>query len=168
MLPIELDHKVLSTIPIPTDKSINRVFQTLQTILSQAVIPYFRNDRGVSLVQLADLRQSIFFRRLEDEENRVAMPTLLLRQGRSWTILIHEKLFDYLAFVLSFRPEFRGPDGEREERRMLKFSEFLLRHHFEHLVSPTQASLTLSAPISSSPQYGGKRTRRATRHFGKL
>ena len=143
MLPIELDHKVLSTIPIPTDKSINRVFQTLQTILSQAVIPYFRNDRGVSLVQLADLRQSIFFRRMEDEENRVAMPTLLLRQGRSWTILIHEKLFDYLAFVLSFRPEFRGPDGDREERRMLKFSEFLLRHHFEHLVFPNASELDI-------------------------
>ena len=143
MLPIELDHKVLSTIPIPTDKSINRVFQTLQTILSQAVIPYFRNERGVSLVQLADLRQSIFFRRLEDEENRVAMPTLLLRQGRSWTILIHEKLFDYLAFVLSFRPEFRGPDGDREERRMLKFSEFLLRHHFEHLVFPNASELDI-------------------------
>ncbi|MGA2227973.1 MAG: S16 family serine protease, partial [Syntrophobacteraceae bacterium] len=143
MLPMELDHKVLSAIPIPTDKSINRVFQTLQTILSQAIIPYFRNDRGVSLVQLADLRQSIFLRRMEDEENRVAVPTLLLRQGRSWTILIHEKLFDYLAFVLSFRPEFRGPDGDREERRMLKFSEFFLRHHFEHLVFPNASELDI-------------------------
>ena len=76
MLPVELDHKIPNSISIPSDKSINRVFQTLQTILSQTVIPYFRNDRGVSLVQLADLRQSIFFRRLEDEENRVALPTL--------------------------------------------------------------------------------------------
>ncbi len=143
MLPMELDHKVLSAIPIPTDKSINRVFQTLQTILSQAIIPYFRNDRGVSLVQLADLRQSIFLRRMEDEENKVSIPTLLLRQGRSWTILIHEKLFDYLAFVLSFRPEFRGPDGDREERRMLKFSEFFLRHHFEHLVFPNASELDI-------------------------
>ncbi|MGA2400682.1 MAG: S16 family serine protease [Syntrophobacteraceae bacterium] len=141
MLPFELDHKVLSTIPIPADKSINKVFQTLQVVLSQTVIPYFRNERGVSLVQLADLRQSIFFRRMEDEEHKVALPTLLLRQGQNYTILIHEKLFDYMASILSSRPEFRGPDGDREERRMLKFSEFLLRHHFEHLVFPNASEL---------------------------
>ncbi len=104
MLPVELDHKVLNTVPVPAHQSINRVFQTLQTILSQTIIPYFRNERGVSLVQLADLRQSIVFRRMEDEENRIALPTLLLRQKQNWTILIHEKLFDYLAHVLSLSP----------------------------------------------------------------
>ncbi len=141
MLPVELDHEVLNHNPTPTDKSINRVFQTLQTVLSQTVIPYFRNDKGVSLAQLADLRQSIFFRRMEDEGKRVALPTLLLRQGQSWTILIHEKLFDYMALVFSFRPEFRGPEGDREERRILKFAEFFLRHHFEHLVFPNASEL---------------------------
>ena len=136
MLPIELDHKVLNSVPVPAYKSINRVFETFQTILSQNTIPYFRNDRGVSLVQLADLRQSIIFRRMEDEENKILLPTLLLRQKRSWTILIHENLLDYLAHILSYRPEFKEPAGALKERGMLKFSEFLLRHHFEHLVFP--------------------------------
>ncbi|MGC9965485.1 MAG: S16 family serine protease [Syntrophobacteraceae bacterium] len=136
MLPIEVDHKVPGTIPVPTDKAINRVFDTLQTILSQTVTPYFRNNRGVSLVQLADLRQSTVFRRMEDQGKSISLPTILLRQGQKWTILIHERLFDYLAFTLPPRPEFSGPNGGREEQRVLKFSEFLLRHHFEHLVFP--------------------------------
>ena len=127
MLTIELDHNVPNTMPIPTDKSMHRVFLKLETLLSHTIIPYFRNDRGVSLVQLADLRQSIFLRRMEDEGNKVVLPTLLLRQGRRLAILIHEKLFDCLASVLSSGPEFRGPDGDREERGLLKFSEFLLR-----------------------------------------
>ena len=46
-----------------------------------------------------------------------------------------------MASVLSFRPEFSGPDGDREARRVLKFSEFFLRHHFEHLVFPNASEL---------------------------
>ena len=157
MLPIELDHKVLDTVPVPAFKSINRVFQTLQTILSQNTIPYFRNDRGVSLVQLADLRQSIVFRRMEDEGNKILLPTLLLRQKRSWTILIHENLLDYLAHILSFRSEFREPAGAVEEPGMLKFSEFLLRHHFEHLVFPNASELdVIRSDIEFAAGWGKK------------
>ncbi len=141
MLPLELDHKARNSAPVPSYKSISRVFQTLQTILSQNIIPYFRNDRGVSLAQLADLRQSIVFRRMEDEGNTILLPTLLLRQRLSWTILIHERLFDYLANILSIRSEKREPAGAGEERGMLQFSEFLLRHHFEHLVFPNASEL---------------------------
>ncbi len=117
MLPIELDHKILSTVPAPAYKYINSVFQAFQTILSQNIIPYFRNDRGVSLVQLADLRQSIVFSRMEDEENKILLPTLLLRQKRSWTILIHENLLDYLAHILSYRAEFKEPARGNERAR---------------------------------------------------
>jgi ATP-dependent Lon protease len=135
---MELNHEVPHTLPVPTDKGINRVFEALQTILGQTVIPYFRNSRGVSLVQLADLRQAIVFRRMEDPGKNIPLPTILLRQGQKWTILIHERLFDYLAFTLPPRPEFRGPDGSREQLRVMKFCEFLLRHHLEHLIFPNE------------------------------
>ena len=141
MLPIELDHKVHDTLPVPTDKSGNKVLETLQTIMSQNITPYFRNDKGVSLVQLADLRQSIFFRRLEDTGNSIHLPALMLRQGQKWAFLIHERLFDYLAFILPVRGEFKGTNGEKEERKGLKFSEFLLRHHLEHLIFPNATEL---------------------------
>ncbi len=157
MLPIELDHKILSTVPAPAYKYINSVFQAFQTILSQNIIPYFRNDRGVSLVQLADLRQSIVFSRMEDEENKILLPTLLLRQKRSWTILIHENLLDYLAHILSYRAEFKEPAGAMKERGMLKFSEFLLRHHFEHLVFPNSNEFdVIRSDIEFAATWGKK------------
>lgn len=102
MLPLELNHNFLRTTNVPESKWMNRVLQTLQTIVSQKIIPYFRNYRGVSLEQLTELRQTIVFRRMEDEANRIMFPTLLLRQKRISIIFIHEKLFDHLAYV--FRP----------------------------------------------------------------
>ncbi len=141
MLPIELDHTVLNTLPIPTDKAINRVFQTLQIILSQHTIPYFRNERGVSLTQLSSLRQNVYFRRMEDEDNRIPLPTLLVRHRQSWTVLIHERLFDYIAFLVPAQPSFTYAGGTAEERKILKFTEFFLRHHFEHLLFPDKTEL---------------------------
>ncbi len=117
----------------------------------------FRNDRGVSLVQLADLRQSIVFRRMEDEGNKISLPTLLLRQKRSWTILIHERLLDYMAHVLAFRSEFKEPAGAVKERGMLKFFELLLRHHFEHLVFPGTSELdVIRSDIEFAAAWGKK------------
>ncbi len=140
MIPILLDHNALKNLPVPNDKAISRVFQVFQTIVGQKTIPYFRNNRGVNLVQLANIRQSLFFRRVEDEENRIGFPTLLVRTQHNWTILLHEKFFDYLAFVLPIR---QGLDliGGRltEERKMMAFSEFFLRHHFEHILFPDRS-----------------------------
>ena len=167
MLPIELDHKVLSTVPAPAYKYINSVFQAFQTILSQNIIPYFRNDRGVSLVQLADLRQSIVFSRMEDEENKILLPTLLLRQKRSWTILIHENLLDYLAHILSYRAGVQRAAGAMKERGMLKFSEFLLRHHFEHLVFPNSNELDVIRSDIEFAATWGKKTRKVIMRFWK-
>ncbi len=39
------------------------------------------------------------------------------------------------------RGEFKGTNGEKEERKGLKFSEFLLRHHLEHLIFPNATEL---------------------------
>lgn len=141
VLPILLDHKVLNSLPIPNDKAISRVFQTFQTIVGQKTIPFFRNHRGVNLVQLSNIRQNLFFRRMEDEEHRVGLLTLLVRSQQSWTVLIHERIFDYLAFVLPARP---GPElgsGISEERKMTAFSEFFLRHHFEHILFPDKSEV---------------------------
>ena len=125
MVPVELDHTVLNKAPAPEYKSINRVIQTLKTILSQKIIPYFKNERGVSLLQLADLRQAVVFRRMEDEENRIFLPSLLLRQKQGWAILIHQRLFDHLAHVFSVRSEFetigRSP-GRRRVAQILRVS----------------------------------------------
>ena len=112
-------------------------------------------------MQLADIRQSIVFRRMEDHGKRISLPTILLRQGQKWTILIHERLFDYLAFILPQRPEFRGPNGGREELRVLKFCEFILRHHLEHLVFPNATELdVIRSDIEFASDWSEKRPER--------
>ncbi len=138
MLPILLDHKILSNLPLPTDKAVNRVFHTFQAIIGQQTIPYFRNSRGIDLNQLSILRQNLSFRRMDDEENRIALSSLLVRSKQNWTVLIHEKLFDYLASILGSRPGLSLSSTLAEERKMMVFSEFLLRHVFEHLLFPKE------------------------------
>ncbi len=140
MIPILLDHKILKNLPAPNDKTISRVFQAFQTIVGQKTIPFFRNNRGVNLVQLANIRQTLFFRRIEDAENRIGFPSLLVRTQQTWTILIHEKFFDYLAFVLPVRPGLELLGGRiNEERKMMAFTEFFLRHQFEHILFPDKS-----------------------------
>jgi ATP-dependent Lon protease len=141
MLPFELDHKALNVTRVPDSKSTAQVLHILQNILSQNVLPRFKGNRSVSLLQLADLRRSTTLRRMEDEDSRISLPTLLLRQKQGGIILIHEKLFDHLAQVFSFRSERSQSVGTDHERGMLKFCEFLLRHHFEHLVFPDESDL---------------------------
>jgi ATP-dependent Lon protease len=136
MLPIKLDHQNLNSLPLPTDKAINRVFQSLQAILSEKIIPHFGNRNEVSFSQLSNMRRNLFFRRMQDEDNRTGLATLLVRHRQNWTILIHERLFDLLAFVLPFRTELSASGGTSEEQKLLAFSELFLRHHLEHIVFP--------------------------------
>lgn len=136
MLPIFLDHGILETLPLPTDKAIGRVFNALTSVVNQRTIPYFRNHRGANLVKLSSLRQNLFFRRMDDEDNTISAATLLVRSGPSWTILIHERLFDYIAFVLPVGQRSQLEGRVTEERKMLVFAEFFLRHHFEHILFP--------------------------------
>ena len=165
MLPVELDDQAKNTLPVPEYRSISRVLQTLQTILTQNIIPYFRNDRGISLEQLADLRQSIVFRRMEDGGSKILLPTLLLRQRLRWTILIHERLFDHLAYILSNRPETAGPAETGEESGLLQFSEFFLRHHFEHLVFPNATELDV---VRSDVEFAAGRAKEDPKGYRAL
>ena len=143
MLLVELDGETLNDVPVSEHRSLDMAFQAMQAILGQNVLSYFRNERGVSLAQLVELRRSVVFRRLEDEANRIALPTLLIRQKQGWTVLVHERLIDRLARTLSGRADFPAAMASAEERKILKFCEFLLRHHFEHLVFPDTSELAV-------------------------
>ncbi|MDR3556243.1 MAG: AAA family ATPase [Syntrophobacteraceae bacterium] len=165
MLPIELDHELERDAPFSEHGSLNLAFQAIQAILGHNILSYFRNDRGVSLSQLVELRRSIVFRRLADEANRIALPSLLLRQQQGWSILIHERLIDPLAHILSARPDYPAPLAGGEERKILKFCEFFLRHHFEHLAFPDASELEV---ISSDIDFALARTKRDPQAFGAL
>ncbi|MCL5405931.1 MAG: AAA family ATPase [Deltaproteobacteria bacterium] len=165
MLPVELDRENLNDVPVSEHRSLNMAFQAIQAIVSQNVLSYFTNNRGVSLAQLVALRRSVVFRRLEDEANRTGLPTLLLRQKQGWNILIHERLIDRLARILSVRPQFPVAPAAGEERRVVKFCEFFLRHHFEHLIFPDASELDV---IGSDIDFASVRAKRDPQAYATL
>jgi ATP-dependent Lon protease len=135
MLPMAFNRKVLETLFTHDGEAFQRVLRILQTVLMKRVVPYFKR-RGTDATLLARGAESTSIQRLEDEEDRISLISLLLRERNQWTITIHERVFDYLAFVIPGDPESRLGGGPAEESKMLAFSEFLLRHQVEHILFP--------------------------------
>ena len=165
MLPIKLDHENLPNLPLPTDKAINGVFLSMQAILSEKVIPHFSDWDEVSATEISRLRRDLFFRRMEDEDNRIGLATLLVRHRHNSTILIHERLFDFMAFVLPSRAEVSISGGTREEQMVLAFSEFFLRHHFEHVLFPERSEIEV---IGSDMTYATEWAKREPASYQML
>ncbi len=136
MFPMELDHQILSSLPLPTDHGTRRVIEILKTMVVQRVNPYFRNKRGADLMQLARVKQSLSVRRLEDDNSQVRAISLMIAGSEGWDLMVHERIFDYLSFVIPLKPEYSLGDHSKEERQMLALVELMLRHEIEHLVFP--------------------------------
>ncbi|MHC1727528.1 MAG: S16 family serine protease [Syntrophobacteraceae bacterium] len=136
MFPVEFDYRILSTLPLPTADKADSVTHLLKAIVLRRTIPHFRNKRGTDAFKLAQVSDRISIQRLEDENNSIRIVSLLTRSGQQWKILIHERVFDYLSFVIPSDPETRLGDGTIEEQKMLAFTELLLRHQVEHMLYP--------------------------------
>jgi endopeptidase La len=136
MFPMTFDEQILASLPLPDDEHRRRVLHLLQAMVTRRILPYFKKRRGTDAILLARVAEHLAIRRLEDEGSKVRVMSLLAREGETWVIQIHERLFDYLAFVIPSAPESRLGDGTSEERKMLAFAELLLRHQLEHLLYP--------------------------------
>jgi len=136
MFPMEFDHKVLDSLPLPEKEDIRRVLQILKAIASARVLPYFRKKRVTDATLIARLSSHLTLERMEDEDNRIPIVSLISPRGGHRRILIHERIFDYLAFVIPSNPESRLGGKTVEEAKMLAFAEYLLRHQIEHLLYP--------------------------------
>jgi ATP-dependent Lon protease len=98
-------------------------------------MPYFRKSKGSDSIAVARVSDHLTIERLEDEENRVRVVSLVTQQNQDWFIHIHERIFDYLAFVIPTNPESRLGETTHDERKILAFAEFMLRHD-EHMLYP--------------------------------
>ena len=136
MFPMEFDYTILATLPLPDEGRIRSVVQLLRAIVNRRVLPYFRTKKGTDPLKLGHVSEQLAITRLEDENNRIRMVSILAWLETGWTIKIHERVFDFLSFVLPTDPDARLGDGSREEQKMLAFAEFLLRHEVEHLLYP--------------------------------
>ncbi|MBN2060517.1 MAG: AAA family ATPase [Deltaproteobacteria bacterium] len=139
MFPMEFDHKVLDSLPFPEEEGIKRVLQILEAIIVARIMPYFRNKRCTDSTLIARVSSHFTIQRMEDEEKRIATVSLVSMKDGQWTIFIHERVFDYLAFVIPSNPESRLGGKTTEEAKMLAFAEFFLRHQIEHLLYPQKA-----------------------------
>lgn len=139
MFPLEFDHNLLETLPVPEPESINNVLRILKTVASGRVFPYFRNRRGTDPTLIARTTERLAIQRLEDPENRVGITSLVSKKDQGWVIQIHERVFDFMAFVLPSDPESRLGGRTDEEGKLLALIEFLLRHQIEHMLYPDES-----------------------------
>ena len=134
MFPMTFDHKTLETLPVPDPDRIQQVLKILKTIAVGRVMPYFKNKRGTDPTVIARLAERLVLHRLEDEESRIPIVSLTVRKDEEWIIDIHERIFDYIAFVMPSDPEARLGGRSAEEGKILAFTEFVLRHQVEHIL----------------------------------
>ena len=133
---MEFDHKILDSLPFPEQEGIKRVLQILKTICMARIMPYFRNKRGTDSTLIARVSARLTIHRMEDEGKSIATVSLVFLKDRQWTISIHERIFDYLAFLIPSNSDSRLAGRNSEEAKMLAFTEFFLRHQIEHLLYP--------------------------------
>ncbi len=136
MFPIKFDHKTLETLPVPDGKRIKEVLKLLRTIALTRVMTYFKNRRGTDPTAIARLADRFMIRRMEDDERCVSIVSLLSRKEGSFVIDVHERIFDYIAFVIPGDPQARIGGRSGEEGKTLSFAEFMLRHQIEHMLYP--------------------------------
>jgi len=136
MFPVEFDRRMLEGLPLPEEEDVARVVQILKAIAVRRIMPHFKKTKGTDPIAVAQAAENLAIERFEDEAGRIRIVSLLSRKEAAWRIRIHERVFDYLAFVLPTRPESRLGAGTTEERKVLAFSEFMLRHQVEHILYP--------------------------------
>ena len=136
MFPMTFNRKTLETLPVPDGDRIKEVQKLLKTITQSRVMAYFRNKRGTAPTAIARLAERFTIRRMEDEAHRISVVSLLSRKDDTWVIDIHERIFDYIAFVIPSDPESRLGGHSSEEGKILAIGDFLLRHQAEHLLYP--------------------------------
>ncbi|MBW2072662.1 MAG: AAA family ATPase, partial [Deltaproteobacteria bacterium] len=136
MLTMQFDRRILATLPFPDDETVKRIGHILSSIVEARVMPYFKKRRGTDSIVIARLLDRLTIRRFEDEQGRVQLVSMIFKENANWQLAIHESIFDYLAFVIPSDPEARLGDGTLEERKMLAFVEFVLRHDIEHMLYP--------------------------------
>ncbi len=136
MFPMEFDYTMLESLPLPTAEDIKRVTLVLRAIITKRILPHFRKKRGTDPLVVARVGDQVDIKRLEDENNVMRGVSAVTGREQRGIIHIHERVFDYLAFVIPGDPEASLGHGTPEERKMLAFSEFMLRHELELLLYP--------------------------------
>lgn len=136
MFPLEFAHSVLDSLPVPVKADVERITQVIKSIIVRRVVPHFKRKRGTDPILTSRVEQSVTAERLEDVENRVRAVSLVIPADGGWSINLHERVFDYLAFVIPSHLQSTSTDCPPDARKMLAFTEFMIRHEIHHILYP--------------------------------
>ena len=133
MFPMEFNHRALESLPLPGPKGVMRVLDTLKGLVEDRIMSYFKKRHMTDTTLVSRVEQNLTLQRFEDEGKEVPFLALPVPDENGWILKIHESIFDYIAFVC---PAKKRGGGNVEERKMMAFSEYFLRHELEHILYP--------------------------------
>ncbi|MCU0233908.1 MAG: AAA family ATPase [Thermoanaerobaculales bacterium] len=141
MLPLSFDRRVLSSLP-PMDAALEgRVLTVLRAIVQRRVLPQLAALGGVDAVQLARAAERHRIARFEDPAGDVELVSFVTAEGGGFTIWLHERIFDYIAFGLPANPLQAFTPPTAEAAKVMALAELVLRHQLDHLVRPGRSEV---------------------------
>ncbi|HSL17774.1 MAG TPA: S16 family serine protease [Methylomirabilota bacterium] len=136
MLPLTFDHHVLSLLP-PMDEALEgRVLTVLRAIVKRRVLPWLAASDGVDAVQLARASERHRIARFEDPAGEVELVSFVTAADDRFTVWIHERVFDYIAFGLPANPLQAFEPPTEEAAKVMALSELVLRHQLDVVARP--------------------------------
>ncbi len=136
MLPLTFNRQILSSLPLVDEGDARAVGSLLRAIMVRRVLPYFKGGDAVDPSRLGTVADRMVVARLEDLEGELRFVSLVTVDDRSWTVHVHERIFDLLAFGLPEDPDARLGSANPEARKILALAELLLRHEVDHALKP--------------------------------
>jgi len=147
MLPISFDPDILSSLPAVDSAGAARVAAALKAVVERRVVPYLASVEKADAVRLARVAERLEVARLDDPIAEVTLVSVLAERRSGWTVFLHERIFDYIAFGLptTLQAPERAGGVPGEGRRVLALAELILRHEVEHAVFPNRSETELVA-----------------------
>lgn len=136
MFPATVDHRVLSTLPSVDDGDRRRVASVLESLLERRVLGWISQREAAEPVRIARVAERTRFVRMDDELARMRLVSLASAERGGWTISIHERVFDYLAFGIPDLEDTRLASGSAEARMVVALAEAILRFEVDRLLVP--------------------------------
>ena len=145
MLPLSFDRRVLSSLP-PMDAGLEgRVLTVLRAIVQRRVLPQLAALDEIDAVQLARAAERHRLARFEDPAGEVELVSFVSADGGGFTIWLHERIFDYIAFGLPANPLQAFEPPTSEAAKVMALAELVLRHQLDHVARPGRAEAEVLA-----------------------
>jgi len=130
------DPRMLDSLPLVDEERVRSVQRVLVAIATRRLQPLFAAEAEGDPVRIARIFDRLTIERYEDVTDQLRFVSVLGSTSDRWTVLIHERVFDYFAFGLPAGPEPEPASASPEARKVMALAELILRHQLDHTVHP--------------------------------